>query len=130
MKSFLQFIQEEEESTLDTTTWSTKNNTGSLRELLNSTEHASSIQPIELQKLLPKTTKWEGDESQWERVKKVDLSHPITVITGSNGEIHTIPDGHHRIHAANAKGMTHINARVIPHDSLPEKFREIFSTTN
>lgn len=128
MKSFLQFLQEEEKSTLDTTTWSTEKNTGSLRELLDSTEDASSIQPIELQRLLPKTTKWEGDESEWERVKNVDLSHPITVITGKDGEVHSIPDGHHRIHAANAQGMTHINARVIPYHSMPEKFQEIFST--
>lgn len=127
MKSFLLFLQEEnEKSPLDTTVWSTENNTGSLRELLNSTEEHSSVVPLEIQKLLPKTTKWQGDEKEWERVKKVNLSHPITVITGKNGEIHSIPDGHHRIHAANAQGMTHINARVISFDSLPEKFQEIF----
>jgi len=127
MKSFFQFLKEEEEkSPLDTTVWSTENNSGSLRELLDSTEEHSSVQPVEIAKLLPKTTKWEGDEKEWERVKKVDLSHPITMISGKDGEVHSIPDGHHRIHAANAQGMTHINARVIPFDSLPEKFKEIF----
>lgn len=127
MKSFLCFLKEEEEkSPLDTTVWSTENNSGSLRELLDSTEEHSSVQPVEISKLLSKTTKWEGNEKEWERVKTVDLSHPITVIAGKDGEVHSIPDGHHRIHAANAQGMTHINTRVIPFDSLPEKFKEIF----
>ena len=128
MKSFLQFLEEEEKSTLDTTIWSTEKNTGSLRELLDSTKDVSRVESIEIEKLLPKVTKWEGIEFEWEKIKQVDLSYPIIVITGKNGEVHSIPDGHHRIHAAKAQGMTTVLAIVIPYDLMPEKFQEIFST--
>jgi len=123
MKSFLCFLKEEEEkSPLDTTVWSTENNSGSLRELLDSTEEHSSVQSVEIAKLLKKlTTSPEENKS-----KNIDLSYPVVVIVDENGEILVIADGHHRIREANKRGMTHINARVIPFDSLPEKFKEIF----
>lgn len=124
MKSFLLFIKED--STLDTTTWSVDDITGSLRELLSSTKESSSVIPVEIEKLWPKTTKWEGEESQKERIRNIDLSHPITVIQDEEGNILSIPDGHHRIHAAKEEGMTHIPSRVIPADALNDKFRRLF----
>jgi len=124
VKSFFSFLKEEE-STLDTTIWSTENNSGSLRELLDSTKDSSVVRPVEISDLLPKTTKWDGDKSEWNRVKQVNLDHPITVIH-KEGEVHAIADGHHRIHSANSLGRTHINANIIDFEMLPDKFKEIF----
>lgn len=90
-------------------------------------EPHSKTEPIALSTLIPKTIPVANMTSpkHQRRIDEADLSCPITVIL-KEGNIHVVADGHHRIHSALQKGMTHLPATLIPFESLTYPFNEIF----
>ena len=120
MIPFKQYIAEQDIG-LDTT-WQDGDIKITLQDVLDIADEPIEIDPNELKPLLIKT---ERDPA---RVQAADLEYPV-VVTTLNGQYTSILDGQHRIVKALDNGVS-IKARVLNLDNAPEKFLQMFATSN
>ena len=104
------------------TNWQDGDSKITLQDVLDIADEPIEIDPNELKPLLIKT---ERDPA---RVQAADLEYPI-VVTTLNGQYTSILDGQHRIVKALDNGVS-IKARVLNLDNAPEKFLQMFATSN
>ena len=104
------------------TDWQDGDSKITLQDVLDIADEPIEIDPNELKPLLIRT---ERDPA---RVQAADLEYPI-VVTTLNGQYEQIIDGQHRVVKALANGVP-IKARVLNLDNAPEKFLQMFATSN
>ena len=129
MISFKQYIAEQEWPPIGPgnaigldTDWQDGDSKITLQDVLDIADEPIEIDPNELKPLLIKT---ERDPA---RVQAADLEYPV-VVTTLNGQYTSILDGQHRIVKALDNGVS-IKARVLNLDNAPEKFLQMFATSN
>jgi hypothetical protein len=104
------------------TDWQDGDSKITLQDVLDIADEPIEIDPNELKPLLIRTDR---DPA---RVQAADLEYPI-VVTTLNGQYEQIIDGQHRVVKALDNGVS-IKARVLNLDNAPEKFLQMFATSN
>ena len=129
MISFKQYIAEQEWPPIGPgnaigldTDWQDGDSKITLQDVLDIADEPIEIDPNELKPLLIRTDR---DPA---RVQAADLEYPI-VVTTLNGQYEQIIDGQHRVVKALDNGVS-IKARVLNLDNAPEKFLQMFATSN
>lgn len=67
------------------------------------------------------------DEETIERSERSDLSFPIIIAKGINGNWTMILDGHHRLFKAHNNGVKKIKATVLDLKEAPRVYQKLFS---
>ena len=75
----------------------------------------------------PHLLKWDDDKEEIKKIDKVNIEYPILIFVDDNNKFISLIDGHHRAHKAIKKGLKTIKGKLIPINSLPKKFKKVFS---
>lgn len=97
-----------------------------LMDLLNVTQDIP-VENVSVEELKPHLLTWDGDEEEIKKIESSDLQYPILIFVNDDGNFISIIDGHHRAQKAVRKELETIKAKRIPINSLPKKFKRVFS---
>lgn len=111
---------------LHDTSWENeKGDKVTLVDLLNATEDIP-VKNVSVEKLKPKLLSWDGDDEEIAKIEKADLQYPILIFVDDNNKFLSIIDGHHRAQKAVRNKLKSIKAKIIPVNTLPNKFKRVF----
>jgi hypothetical protein len=110
------------------TSWSDDEDTITLQDILDLTNHIKQINLPINDNLKSKLIHWDGNPEEIERINQVTVSKqfPILVMLDEKGQIDWILDGNHRLHKAIQSQAETIPAKLIKPGDLSDKAKKIF----